>query len=105
MPKTKDLPLIDPIRGHETEIKVLTFREPGFIDLVELGEPVAMARSEGGLTYAAERDEVVRAYCERLLVEPKDPGLLAQVGLADGLRLKDLIFGFFKEARERTTSS
>jgi hypothetical protein len=52
------------------------------------------------MLYQAERDGVVQGYIERLLIEPKDPQLLLQVSLADTLKLKEAVFGFFSAARE-----
>src|SRR5689334_10430001 len=105
MAKEKTVTLVDPIRGHEGEIKSLRFREPKFPDLIELGEPVTFARSEAGLVFSSERDDVLQAYSERLLVEPKDPAMLQQLGLADALQVKETIHGFFGEARERISNS
>jgi hypothetical protein len=57
------------------------------------------------MIYTAERDGVVESYINRLLVEPKDNGLLAQLSAADTLKLKDTINGFFHTAREAIYTS
>lgn len=93
--------LIDPIMGHgEVQILEVSLRRPRYTDVMALGEPASYARSEGGMLYEAERDGVVQGYIERLLVEPKDSGLLSQLSLADTLKLKDTVTGFFGDARK-----
>lgn len=99
--------LLEPIEGPGPSRDQLTvsitqviLRSPKFPDIMQLGEPAAFARSEAGLIFQAEKDDVVSAYITRLLVEPKDPALLNQLGLADALQLKEAVFDFFKAARE-----
>jgi len=99
--------LLEPIEGPSsvkdqptTRITQITMRAPKFPDIMLLGEPAAFARSEGGMIYQAEKDGVIQEYIVRLLIEPKDPQLLNQLGLADSLKLKEIVFDFFKAARE-----
>ena len=105
MPKTKTIVLIEPITGHGDEgtapITQLTFREPRYADLIQFGELNAYARSEDGLLFSSEKDDVIRSYINRLLIEPKDPALLNQLCLADGLMVKELVHDFFGTAREQ----
>ena len=96
--------LSTPIRGHGGDIAEIILREPKYKDVISLGEPSAFARSEGGMIYQAEKDGVIEAYIERLLVEPKDPALLVQLSLADTLRLKEQIYSFFSAAREANST-
>jgi hypothetical protein len=49
--------------------------------------------------FTSDKDDVIEAYIRRLLIEPKDTGLLAQCGLADTLQLREAVFDFFKVAR------
>jgi hypothetical protein len=98
--------LTTPIEGPATDgnpsgqIREIILREPKYADLMLLGEPAAYARSEGGLVYTADRDETIHAYIERLLEQPKDRALLAQVTLADAIQLREAVFGFFHIARK-----
>lgn len=92
--------LATPIEAHEGQLTSVTLREPKYSDMMALGEPASYARSDSGLIYTADNDDVIRAYIERLLVEPKDPALLMQLTLADTLQLRDAIFGFFQAARK-----
>lgn len=92
--------LTEPIEGHEGPIKEVVLRQPKFNDVMTLGEPAAYAHSEAGLVFQAEKDGVIQGYITRLLVEPKDPALLLQLGLADSLKLKEAVYGFFQDARK-----
>lgn len=92
--------LINPIEGPETQIKQIVLREPRWPDVMRLGEPSAYAQSDGGMVYTAEKDDIVQAYVQRLLVEPKDPALLEQVSLADTLQIREAVFSFFHNARK-----
>lgn len=98
--------LVEPIEGpgpnKETptvQITQIILRAPKFPDVMLLGEPRAFGRSEGGVMFTSEKEDVVDAYIRRLVIEPKDPALLNQCGLADTVQLKDAIFDFFEAAR------
>lgn len=95
-------PMTDPVSGENriTQIREIVLREPKYRDIMLLGEPAAFARSDGGMVYQAEKDDVVQAYIERLMISPQDIALLQQVSLADALQLKEAVFGFFQAARK-----
>lgn len=96
-------PIVGPSADGKSETqdyKTVVLREPRYLDVVQLGEPTAFARSEGGMIYQAEKDGVIQGYIERLLVTPADPALLIQLSLADTLKLKEAVFRFFAAARE-----
>lgn len=101
MAKTKTVVLSEPIEGHDdARFSRLVFREPTYRELMALGEPTARAYDVGhGMAYSADKDEVIRQYAEKLLVEPADALLLNQLGLADALRVKEAVLDFFSEAR------
>lgn len=105
----KTIILTVPIEGPGTDenqsgqIKEIVLREPKFRDIMLLGEPAAFARSDGGMIYQAEKDDVIAAYIERLLIAPQDPALLNQLGVADTMQLKDAVFSFFQIAKKATT--
>lgn len=96
--------LSTPIRGHGGDIAEIILREPKYRDVISLGEPSAFARSDGGMVFSAEREGVVEGYIARLLVEPKDPALLDQLSIADTLKLKEAVYGFFAAAREANST-
>jgi hypothetical protein len=76
------------------QIKQIVLRQPKYRDMMLLGEPAAFARSEGGIMFSSEKDEIIQAYIERLLVEPKDTQLLEQLGLADTIQCREAVFDF-----------
>jgi hypothetical protein len=93
------IPLSEPITvpGEATAVQVdkIVLRQPKYLDIMELGQPSAFARDIAGMIYTAEKDETIKAYIERLLVEPKNPMALVQLGTVDTLKLRDAVFGFF----------
>jgi len=93
-----------PIEGHEGQVKHIVLRPPKYADIMMLGEPAAFARSDGGMVYQAEKENVIQGYIERLLIEPKDPLLLIQLDLIDTLQLKDAVHDFFAAARQATSA-
>ena len=95
-------PVYDAMPGDTRTSQTITeieLREPRYRDIMTLGEPAAYGRSDAGMVYQAEKDDVVAAYIERLLISPKDRALLEQLSLADTMQLKETVFGFFQEAR------
>ncbi|MBR2117668.1 MAG: phage tail assembly protein [Afipia sp.] len=96
------IPLSKPITAHDKKITSLVLREPGYTDIMTLGEPSAFARDAAGMVYTAEKDEVIKAYIERLLVDV-DPLLLTQLNAPDTFKLRDAVHGFFSAARQPTT--
>ncbi|WP_316172145.1 MULTISPECIES: hypothetical protein [unclassified Bradyrhizobium] len=92
--------LLEPIEGGRGQIKEVVLRPPKYRDIAALGEPSAYARSDDGLMFTSDKDEVVHGYIERLLVEPQDAALLEQLGLADALKLREAVHGFFQAARK-----
>jgi hypothetical protein len=100
MSKQKTITLQEPIEGPSGQITQVVLREPKWPDVMELGEPAAYARSDGGMVYSADKDDVIHAYVQRLMVEPQDRLLLIQVGLADTLQLREAVFSFFQAARK-----
>lgn len=102
----RTITLVEPIEGPGAtkeqpmvQITQVIMRPPKFPDIMMLGEPRAFGRSDGGVMFTSEKEDVVDAYIRRLVIEPKDPALLNQLGLADTMQLKDALFDFFEAAR------
>jgi hypothetical protein len=103
---TKTLPLSQPLKSHDGEIRELVFREPTFADMRKLGfEPVAYARggADGSLLLVSEKDDVIANYIETLCTNAK-PEILLQMCGADALKAKDIVTGFFNRAPAATTN-
>jgi hypothetical protein len=105
----RTITLLEPIEGPGASkeqptvtISQIVMREPRYPDIMALGEPRAYGRSEGGVMFTSEKEDIVEAYIRRLVIEPKDPALLNQLGLADTIQLKDMLFDFFEAARRAT---
>ena len=101
----RTITLLEPIEAPGSgstaamQIKEIVLREPKFPDIMKLGEPSAFGRSEGGIMFTSDKDDVIEAYIKRLMIEPKDTALLNQVGMADTIQLREAVFDFFKVAR------
>lgn len=97
-----DKPIIRPGKDSAEEVHEIKLREPVFDDIMTLGEPSAFARDAGGMIYTAEKDETIRAYIERLVVD-LDVLLLKQLNARDTFKLRDAVHGFFANARPATS--
>lgn len=99
MPGNVTIPLSEPItvpgENAPVQINEVVLREPKYPDIMALGQPAAYARDAAGMVYSAEKDETIKAYIERLLVEPKSPLALMQLGAVDTFKLRDAVHGFF----------
>jgi hypothetical protein len=96
--------LLEPIVGHGGMVKEIWLREPTARELMSFGDPWSRAFSRDGLVFQSENVEIVKQYVDACVVYdspgPKvDELLLEQLGLADGLRVKDAVLGFFTSAR------
>lgn len=89
--------LSKPLPGHNGPITEIVIREPNCEDLLEFGDPCIYARLEDGTLFPAEDKEAIKRYVNRLV--DLDPLLLGKLSLADGLRIKDTVIGFFIDAR------
>lgn len=97
MSRTVTVPLIEPVPGHGAPISQIVLREPTYAEYVDCGgEPYNYGQSEGGIIYSTEKPEVVWAYVERCLVEPKSPLLLAKAHWRDAREVRKAILGFFQ---------
>lgn len=97
-----DKPIMRPGKEKAEEVHEINLREPVFDDIMTLGEPSAFARDAAGMIYTAEKDETIRAYIERLVVD-LDTTLLKQLNARDTFKLRDAIHGFFAAARPATS--
>jgi hypothetical protein len=97
MGETITITLKKPIKGpNNLEVKAVIIREPMFDDVIELGDPYMIAVTASKVPFQVENSEVIRAYLERCIVEPKDPALLAQVNGRTAIEIKDRFLNFFQ---------
>lgn len=98
MAKEKRITLIEPISGHGELIKEVVLREPRSSDFFSLGPPYVIAQNVDGSTFPVEYSEIIKTYLDKSCVSP-DPLLLAQLGLADAMAVKDALLSFFTQAQ------
>jgi hypothetical protein len=101
MSNSVTIELSAPITGARGPVSQITLREPKYNDVMTLGDPTAFAQGANGMVYSADKDDVIKAYIERLLVNDNgaDPLLLGQLNLTDTLRLREAVQNFFADAR------
>ena len=99
MAKEKRVPLSEPLEGHgDQKFTEAVLREPTLADLEDLGEPSVLARNADDTFYAVENDPAIKAYIERLTLEPPH-AILRTACLRDALAIKGAVLGFFNAAR------
>ena len=94
----KTLDLITPFPWGAQTITQIEIREPNGSEFIRLGEPYLNSIGDDGRVANVEDNEVIRAYCEMLIVTPARLPL-DLLGLADSMRLKDAVLDFFIIAR------
>lgn len=95
--KTTTIHLINPIATTYGSTTAIILREPTAREYLTTGEVFIGANTSNG-PMLVEDSAAVAAYLSACIVEPK--GLrLDDVSLADGMALKEALFGFFGDAR------
>lgn len=92
-----------PLVGHSGPITEVEVRPPTAEDYFDLGDPTNVVRVPDGGFYVVENTAVVREYIKRCC--SADPLLIEKASLADGIRIKEAVLGFFLEARDQTSPS
>lgn len=101
----KTVQLVDPINTHDGKIAAVEFRPPTATEYWDLGDPVIWAQNPDGSLFPVENSDLMRRYIQRLCVVPKDPLLLEQMSLADGMAVKAAVHDFFSEARSASIAA
>ena len=91
------VPLVKPIVTHEGNVTEIILREPKGRDFLELGEPWVWTKGPGGESVSTPVPDIINAYVERCVEKP-DPVFLAQLGLSDGMRVRQALLDFFPAA-------
>ncbi|CUT12541.1 hypothetical protein BF49_3621 [Bradyrhizobium sp.] len=95
MGETITIPVTKPLISPEGEVKQVVLREPTFDEFLSYGDPYTVARSIGGVPFAAENPEVIAQYMKLCLVEPKDPQILRQGKARLAKEMKEALLSFF----------
>lgn len=104
MPKSKSVPLSEPLIGHNGPISEFVFREPTFGDLMDLGDPVDIVRTSDGHFVRTVNWPAVGEYCGRC-AEGGAGILLSKLNLKDSLAVSEAMLSFFTEARATSSST
>ena len=109
MSKTVRIPLAEPVPSHNGPITQIVLREPTYDEYVSCGgEPYSIGESEGGALFTIEKPDVIWAYAEACMVEPKDPLLLTQQSPGSWRNAREVrkaILGFFQGPAAATETS
>ena len=105
MANTIKVALPDPVETHDGMVSVAEFREPLARDIMALGKPVQFGTGADGAYFGLERDDVIQAYLDKLVMAPMDPVVLGGMSLANGIACREAFLRFFNQAQERAWSA
>lgn len=91
-----DEPPFVPLKGHGKLISEVVVRPPTFDEYLEYGDPFLWAPSPAGkVPYILPDNGAIAAYTRCMVIEPKDPLILAQGGFELAKKIRSVIFSFF----------
>lgn len=94
--------LVEPKLGGEViEVEI---RAPKAAEYWRIGEPVRVVRTNETV-YEVDDEQALAEYLRILLVRPESRAYLDNLGLADAMRIKQVIVGFFDQARQLSRSA
>lgn len=79
--------------GTVTQVKV---QEPTAGEFFAFGAPQTWVKAAGGMALV-DNDAVIRAYAERLIIEPDPLLAMSQMSVLDAIAVKEAICDFFRE--------
>ena len=94
--ETKTIQLKRPFSGGTGPVTQVKVQEPTAGDFFMLGSPQTWVRAPGGQALV-DNDAVIRAYAERLIVEPDPLLAMSQMSVLDAIAVKEAICDFFRE--------
>lgn len=90
------VPLKRPFTGPKGAVSSIVLQEPSASDFFLLGAPQTWVRSGGGMALV-DNDQAIKAYVERMIVEPDPLLAMAQMSVIDAIAVKDAAMGFFQD--------
>lgn len=94
----KTVPLKKPFDdGKGGKVTKIILQEPSAPDFFELGAPRTWVRAPGGMALV-DNDQTIRAYVERLIVEPDPLLAMNNMNLIDAIAVKEAVCDFFRES-------
>ena len=99
------VPLVKPIVTHEGTLTEIVLREPKGRDLLELGDPWVWVTGPNSEKVSNPVPAVITAYFERCVDASVPSLILDQLGLPDGMRVREAILDFFGAAARAAFSN
>jgi hypothetical protein len=82
--------------GPKGTITTVIVQEPTAAEFFALGSPQTWVRASGGMALV-DNDAAIRAYAEKLIVEPNPLLAMTHMSVLDAIAVKDAIISFFQE--------
>ncbi|MGC2774324.1 MAG: hypothetical protein WA418_01670 [Bradyrhizobium sp.] len=93
--ETKEIPLPKPFdNGKGGMVTKIVLQEPSAPDYFALGDPQTWVRASAGAALV-DNDAAIKAYTERMIIEPDPLLAMSQMGLLNAIAVKRGILGFF----------
>lgn len=83
--------------GKGGMVTKVVLQEPMASDFFALGAPQTWVKSAGGMALV-ENDASIRAYVERLIVEPDPLLAMRHMHVLDAIAVKDAVLDFFQDS-------
>jgi hypothetical protein len=94
----KSVPLKKPFDdGKGGKVTAIILQEPSAPDFFELGAPQTWVRSRDGMALI-DNDAAIKAYVERMIVEPDPLLAMTQMGVVNAIAVKEAVLDFFRES-------
>jgi hypothetical protein len=94
----KSIPLKKPFDdGKGGKVTAIILQEPSAPDFFELGAPQTWVRSRDGMALI-DNDAAIKAYVERMIVEPDPLLAMTQMGVVNAIAVKEAVLDFFRES-------
>jgi hypothetical protein len=94
----KSIPLKKPFDdGKGGKVTAIILQEPSAPDFFELGAPQTWVRSRDGMALI-DNDAAIKAYVERMIVEPDPLLAMTQMGVVNAIVVKEAVLDFFRES-------
>jgi hypothetical protein len=104
--RTQTVKLETPIAWFEKFISEITLREPTCAEFLDLGVPSIWGRTPDGMEFTGEKDNVIRAYLDRCMVNVENgSAIFPLLSIGDGIRLKSALLSFFSLPAAPETSN
>ena len=94
MAKQIRIPVPEGIIGHGRTHTEVVLREPTFREYMDIGDVVEHVSYPNGMRLATINNATVDSYFKACLVDPKDPLVVEQGGLALAREVREAIVGF-----------